>query len=73
MIGRDFYKHLKLLGGRSETIRTRFEFDSAGRLVEHIGVWTQDGRPTRIIATPSGLTDALTTAYLALTGRRTSG
>lgn len=42
MIGRDFYKRLRLLNGRSETIRTRFEFNSAGRLVEHVTVETHD-------------------------------
>jgi hypothetical protein len=43
MIGRDFYKQVRLLNGRSETIRTRFEFNSAGRLVEHVAVWTHEG------------------------------
>ena len=42
MIGRDFVKRLRLLFGRTETIKTRFEFDKAGRLVEHIVVETHD-------------------------------
>ena len=42
MIGRVFVKRLRLLFGRSETIKTRFELDKAGRLVEHIIVETHD-------------------------------
>lgn len=42
MIGRVFVKRLRLLFGRSETIKTRFELDEAGRLVEHIVVETHD-------------------------------
>ena len=42
MIGREFVKRLRLLHGRSETIRTRFELDKAGRLVEHVTVETHD-------------------------------
>jgi hypothetical protein len=42
MIGREFFKRLRLLNGRSETIKTRFELNSAGRLVEHIIVETHD-------------------------------
>lgn len=42
MIGREFFKRLRLLHGRSETIRTRYELDKAGRLVEHVTVETHD-------------------------------
>jgi hypothetical protein len=42
MIGREFLKRLRLMGGRSETIRTRFELDSLGRLVEHVVLETHD-------------------------------
>ena len=42
MIGRDFYKRQRLLNGRSETIRTRFELNQAGQLVEHVTVETHD-------------------------------
>jgi hypothetical protein len=45
MIGRDFYKRLRLLNGRSETIRTRFELNQGGQLIEHITLETHD-RPT---------------------------
>jgi hypothetical protein len=42
MIGREFLKRLRLVGGRSETIRTRFELDGLGRLVEHVVIETHD-------------------------------
>jgi hypothetical protein len=43
MIGRTFYKRLRLLNGRSETVTTRFELDEAtGRLIEHVTVQTHD-------------------------------
>jgi hypothetical protein len=42
MIGRDFFKRLRLLNGRSETIKTRYELDKAGRLVEHVELETHD-------------------------------
>ena len=42
MIGREFFKRLRLMGGRSETIRTRFELDGLGRLVEHVVIETHD-------------------------------
>ena len=45
MIGRTFYKRLRLLNGRSETVTTRFELDEAtGQLVEHITMQTHDAR-----------------------------
>jgi hypothetical protein len=36
MIGRDFFRSLRLLNGRTETIKTRFELNENGRLVEHV-------------------------------------
>ena len=42
MIGREFVKRLRLLHGRSETIKTRFELDKAGGLVEHVTGETHD-------------------------------
>jgi hypothetical protein len=42
MIGREFLKRLRLLSGRSETIKTRYELDESGRLVEHVTVETHD-------------------------------
>jgi hypothetical protein len=55
MIGRTFYKRLRLLNGESETVTTRFELDEAtGLLVEHVtmqthvhGLRTQAARATR--------------------------
>jgi hypothetical protein len=42
-IGRTFYKRLRLLNGRSETVTTRFELDEAtGQLVEHVTMQTHD-------------------------------
>ena len=51
MIGREFVKHLRLRHGRIETIRTRFELNKGGELVEHITVETHD-RPTFLAAMP---------------------
>jgi hypothetical protein len=43
IIGRTFYKRLRLLNGRSETVTTRFELDEAtGWLVEHVTMQTHD-------------------------------
>lgn len=42
MIGRDFFKRLRLLNGRTETIKTRFELNQAGQLVEHVTLQTFD-------------------------------
>ena len=42
MIGREFVKQLRLRHGRIETIRTRFELNKVGELVEHITVETHD-------------------------------
>ena len=41
-IGREFVKRLRLLNGRSETVRTRFELDKARELAEHVTVETHD-------------------------------
>jgi hypothetical protein len=45
MIGREFIKHLRLRHGGIETIRTRFELNTNGALVEHVTVETHY-RPT---------------------------
>jgi hypothetical protein len=42
MIGREFVKRIKLLFGRTETIRTTFDLNKAGKLVENIVVETHD-------------------------------
>jgi hypothetical protein len=42
LIGRELVKRLRLLDGRSEFIKTRFEVDFAGRLVEHVTLETHD-------------------------------
>jgi hypothetical protein len=41
MIDREFTKRIRLLNGRHETIKTRFELE-AGRLVEHVVLETFD-------------------------------
>ena len=46
MFGREFVKRLRLLHGRSATIRTRFELDKAAGLLEHVTVETH-GRNRR--------------------------
>ena len=51
MIGREFAKHLRLRHGRIETIKTRFELNKCGELVEHVSVETHD-RPTLLAAMP---------------------
>jgi hypothetical protein len=56
-IGRTFYKRLRLLNGRSETVTTRFELDEAtGQLVEHVTMQTHDrqlqGTPEHAARTP---------------------
>ena len=38
MIGRDFFRQLRLRDGRTETIRTRFELNDA-QLVEYVYMW----------------------------------
>ncbi|MBV9725345.1 MAG: hypothetical protein JO299_09240 [Gammaproteobacteria bacterium] len=44
-IVRTFYKRLRLLNGRSETVTTRFELDEAtGQLVEHVTMQTHGRR-----------------------------
>lgn len=45
IIGRTFYKRLRLLNGGSETVTTRFELDEAtGQLVEHVTMQTHGTR-----------------------------
>jgi hypothetical protein len=44
-IGREFVKHLRLLLGRSEIIRTRFQLNEQGKLVEHVSLETHDRLP----------------------------
>jgi hypothetical protein len=44
MIGREFTKRIRLLYGRHETIKTRYELSESG-LVEHVVLETFD-RPT---------------------------
>jgi hypothetical protein len=51
MIGREFIKHLRLRHGGIETIRTRFELNKDGVLVEHVRVETHYG-PTFLATTP---------------------
>jgi hypothetical protein len=51
MIGREFVKRVRLLHGRSETVKTRFELDKAGRLIEHVAVETHDKPSAAPIAT----------------------
>jgi hypothetical protein len=42
MLGREFVKRIRLLLGRTETIRTRFDLDKEGVLVEHVVLETRD-------------------------------
>jgi hypothetical protein len=42
MMGREFVKQLRLRGGLVETIRTRFELNDAGQLVEHVTLETHE-------------------------------
>lgn len=42
MIGRVFVKRPRLLQGGSEIIKTRFELNETGQLVEHVIVETHD-------------------------------
>jgi hypothetical protein len=55
IIGRTFYKRLRLLNGSSETITTRFEVDEAtGRLVEHVTIQTHEAPLEGTAAIPGG-------------------
>lgn len=54
MIGREFVKRLRLLHGRSEIVKTRFELDKAGRLVEHVTVETHHKPSVAPLATSRG-------------------
>jgi hypothetical protein len=51
MIGREFVKRLRLLHGRTDTVRTRFELDKARGWVEHVTIETHDKRSVAPIAT----------------------
>ena len=51
MIDREFTKRIRLLFGRHETIKTRFELD-AGQLVEHVVLETHD-RPMGSLEAPA--------------------
>jgi hypothetical protein len=51
MIDREFTKRIRLLNGRHETIKTKFELE-AGRLVEHVELQTFD-RPAHADGAPS--------------------
>jgi hypothetical protein len=42
MLGREFVKRIRLLMGRTETVRTRFDLDKNGALVEHVVLETHD-------------------------------
>jgi hypothetical protein len=45
IIGRTFYKRLRLPNGRSECVTTRFELDEeTGQLVEHVTMQTHAAR-----------------------------
>jgi hypothetical protein len=45
IIGRTFYRRLRLLNGGSQTVTTRFELDEAtGQLVEHVTMQTHGAR-----------------------------
>jgi hypothetical protein len=45
IIGRTFYRRLRLPNGRSECVTTRFELDEAtGQLVEHVTMQTHAAR-----------------------------
>jgi hypothetical protein len=48
MINRTFYRRVRLLNGRSETVTTRFEIDEAtGLLIEHVTMQTSVARNCR--------------------------
>jgi hypothetical protein len=47
MIGREFTKKIKLLNGRHETIKTKFEL-AEGQLVEYVELETHDKPAGRI-------------------------
>ena len=42
MLGREFAKRIRLVMGRTETVKTRFDLDKNGALVEHVIVETHD-------------------------------
>jgi hypothetical protein len=48
MLGREFVKRIRLLMGRTETVKTRFDLDEDGALVEHVIVETHD-KPNNVL------------------------
>jgi hypothetical protein len=42
MLGREFVKRIRLLMGRTETVKTRFDLNKDGTLVEHVALETHD-------------------------------
>jgi hypothetical protein len=42
VLGREFVKRIRLLLGRTETVKTRFELKPDGSLVEHVSLETHD-------------------------------
>jgi hypothetical protein len=55
MLNKEFVKLLRLLKGRSEVIRTRFELDGArGCLVEHVTLETHDSLPEEVRRAAAG-------------------
>ena len=42
MLGREFVKRIRLLLGRTETVKTWFELKPDGVLVEHVSLETHD-------------------------------
>jgi hypothetical protein len=57
MIDREFTKRIRLLNGRHETIKTKFQLE-AGQLVEHVELQTYD-RPAHADKTPSAAPGAV--------------
>jgi hypothetical protein len=49
MLGREFVKRIRLLMGRTETVKTRFDLNKDGTLVEHVALETHDapGNPSK--------------------------
>jgi hypothetical protein len=42
MLGREFVKRIRLLMGRTETVKTRFDLNENGVLTEHVVLETHD-------------------------------
>jgi hypothetical protein len=45
MLNREFVKRIRLLLGRTETVKTRFELKEGGVLIEHVSLETNDPPP----------------------------